>query len=160
MTCPVCLEENRMTKNGHLEISDFNPVPTAPTRRPRPSPLENYGRQMTPATANERPPPPVADVEATDSQKQHADEGKLPMSRLPWGPLKEVVKVLVYGKKKYGSWTGWHGIPNGGERLFESAMRHGIEYALGNRIDPESGLHHLAHMACDVLMVLRFEGFK
>ncbi len=170
---------NGLVPGYSVEFKDARPdlrtVAQKPTAPERPSALENYSKLMATekaalypwelATSDGRRPSKndahvSAEAQHTDDQKQHNDAGKLPMSKLPWGPLKKVMEVLVYGHKKYGSWGGWKGIPNGAERVFDSAMRHAVAYAGGEKTDPESGLPHLAHMATDVLFALWFEGFK
>ncbi len=83
------------------------------------------------------------------------DAGKPPASLLPGQALLEVAKVLDFGAKKYSP-SGWR---SGGQwsRHMNSTMRHLLWYIAGQRLDPETGLSHLAHAACDILFLLDYE---
>ena len=82
------------------------------------------------------------------------DDGKIQLSILPWAPLREVTKVFMFGAKKYGrdnykggmEWT----------RLSDAALRHITDWIDGEDKDPESGLPHLAHAGCCILMLLYY----
>lgn len=82
------------------------------------------------------------------------DQGKLRWDLVP-PEFEEVVKVLTFGAQKYADRNWENGISYG--RLFAATMRHLWEFVKGNRTDPETGLHHLAHAACDVLFLLTYE---
>ena len=46
-------------------------------------------------------------------------------------------------------------------KLLGSCSRHLIKFIQGEDIDPESGLHHLAHLCFDALMLLDYsKNFK
>jgi hypothetical protein len=80
--------------------------------------------------------------------------GKLRWTLLPIIALKEVVKVLEYGAKKYAP-DNWQKVEK--EKYKEALWRHWVAYNEGEKIDPETGLHHLAHLVCDALFILWFE---
>lgn len=80
------------------------------------------------------------------------DSGKLQWSLLPFGPLSDVVKVLMFGAKKYAP-DNWKKVEPP-SRYGDAAMRHLIAYLEGEKIDPESGLPHLAHLVCCALFLL------
>lgn len=67
----------------------------------------------------------------------------------------EVAKVMTYGKKKYSAnnWRG--GIAY--SRLYAAARRHMSAWNGGESTDPETGLSHLAHASCCLMMLLEFE---
>lgn len=71
-------------------------------------------------------------------------------------PLAEaaVVDVLPYGANKYAP-HGWKEVPNLEERYYSAMRRHIHAYHTGQDYDPESGLHHLAHAACNLMFVLQ-----
>lgn len=71
---------------------------------------------------------------------------------LPWDALRQVVQVLEYGAKKYEAHS-WLKLQNGKARYLESAWRHWVALCRGETHDPESGLHHAAHLACNALFV-------
>ena len=80
------------------------------------------------------------------------DQEKIRMDLLPMDALYEVAKVLTFGSKKYGDKNWEQGIALW--RLRGAKMRHDTAYELGESLDPESGLIHKAHEACNVLMEL------
>lgn len=81
-----------------------------------------------------------------------ADAGKARWDLLPFDALDEVALVLEYGSRKYAPRNWEKGMAWG--RLLAAAMRHLAAWALGNETDLESGLPHLSHAACCVLMLL------
>ncbi len=80
------------------------------------------------------------------------DQEKPDFSLLSSVALTEVAKVMTYGKRKYDSHNWRKGLNN--SRLFAAAMRHGFSWLGGEDLDPETGLSHLAHMACCAMMLL------
>ena len=86
----------------------------------------------------------------------HADRGKLRWECLPWPAVEQVVGVLTFGANKYSAWS-WPSTPDARRRYFASAIRHAVAWVKGERLDPESGLPHLAHLACNALFLLSFE---
>ena len=85
------------------------------------------------------------------------DTGKLEFHQLPLEAIEEVVKVLMYGAKKYGSDTNWQNVDNPMSRYWNAAMRHLAAHKKGELDDSETGLSHLAHAAADILFMLWFE---
>lgn len=84
------------------------------------------------------------------------DEGKLKWRLLPWSALSWVVKVLVFGARKYNK-DSWKAVPDALERYREAAFRHAIAYEMGEIFDEESGLPHTAHLACNALFMIFLE---
>jgi len=82
------------------------------------------------------------------------DDGKLPWELLPEDAIEEVVKVLQFGAKKYAPRNWEKGIAFG--RLYGAIRRHGVAWFRGEDNDPETGLSHLAHLACEALFALAF----
>jgi hypothetical protein len=85
------------------------------------------------------------------------DSGKLWPSQLYLelnGPLTEVSQVLTYGAKKY-SRTNWKHVDL--ERYQDAMLRHMQAHFSGEKLDKESGLSHLAHMASNLLIVMWHE---
>lgn len=73
------------------------------------------------------------------------------------GPaLFEVSKVLTFGASKYGA-NNWQGLDEFTNRYYAAILRHLFAYGGGERIDPESGLPHLAHALCGALFLLSSE---
>lgn len=67
--------------------------------------------------------------------------------------LKEVVKIGTFGAKKYTD-NGWEQVPNGYERYSDAMMRHWLDEATGEKLDPQSELMHAAHFAWNALATL------
>src|SRR5690349_12574464 len=66
----------------------------------------------------------------------------------------EVAKVFTYGGKKYDV-GNWHaGDSFDWDRLQSASERHETAFAMGEDLDPESGLHRLAHKICCDMMLL------
>lgn len=72
---------------------------------------------------------------------------------LPWRAVGDVVGVLTYGAKKYAP-DNWQKVEDWRKRYFAAAVRHLTAWFDGQKIDPESGHHHLAHAGCCVLFLL------
>jgi hypothetical protein len=66
------------------------------------------------------------------------------------------VKVLEFGKQKYAK-DNWQKVANSRERYLDATFRHLIAYIEGEKVDKESGLHHLAHATCCLLFILWFD---
>lgn len=84
------------------------------------------------------------------------DDGKDRWDLLPFRPLRECVRVLTYGARKYSE-DSWKRVPDAKARYFSALCRHLFSYRCGEKLDPESGVHHLAHCAINALFVLHFE---
>lgn len=82
------------------------------------------------------------------------DGGKISMSLLTRGlakPLYATATVLTYGAAKYAP-NNWQGVEPG--RYEDALDRHLTSWRAGEDKDPETGIHHLAHAACNVLFLL------
>ncbi len=77
------------------------------------------------------------------------------MELLPHGPLVEVAEVLDFGARKY-SRNGWRDGMDW-SRLLGAAFRHLGACNSGEDKDPETGLSHLAHLACCTLFLLEYQ---
>lgn len=81
------------------------------------------------------------------------DAGKIRASLVLGGfsrALAEVSKVGTFGAAKYTD-NGWRTVPNGFERYSDAQIRHLLQEASGEQVDPESGLLHAAHTAWNAL---------
>jgi len=73
---------------------------------------------------------------------------------LPPRALVEVAKVFGYGAEKYGDWNWSLGKGLPASRVYAAALRHLFAWWSGEDKDQETGVTHLAHAACSVLMLL------
>jgi len=83
------------------------------------------------------------------------DDGKLPLSLLPVESLEEIARVLQFGARKYDR-NNWK---KGGKwsRVVDACFRHLYAWLKGEDEDPETGISHLAHAACNLLFLIYFE---
>ena len=84
------------------------------------------------------------------------DAGKAPWSLLPWDSAAKVVDVLEYGCRKYSARNWEKGME--WSRLHDAMFRHMfLWFQMGEQCDAESGLPHLAHIACCALFLQAYE---
>lgn len=101
--------------------------------------------------------PAYAELISEASATKH-DQEKPDMALLPFVGLEKVADAMTYGKKKYSAHNWRKGL--GYTRLLSATLRHVSAYLRGEDKDPESGISHLAHACCNLLMVLEFETVK
>lgn len=82
------------------------------------------------------------------------DAGKHRYDLLPPDALEYMVDVFTYGARKYEDRNWEKGMKWG--RVFGATMRHLWAFWRGQDIDPESGLHHIAHAAANCLFLLAY----
>ena len=80
------------------------------------------------------------------------DSDKPRMDLLDPDALTEMAKVLGFGAKKYGD-HNWRGGINH-SRLYGAVQRHLNQHWSGETLDDESGLPHLAHAMCGLMMMI------
>ena len=83
------------------------------------------------------------------------DEEKPRYELIPPEAIDGVAQVLTMGARKYGSRNWESGIVYG--RIFSACMRHLWAWWKGEKIDPESGLSHLHHAACNIMMLQTYD---
>ena len=83
---------------------------------------------------------------------EHRDEGKPRLELIDPLLLEQMGHVLAFGAEKYDPWNWTQGIEY--SRLIGSALRHINSFNDGIDRDPESGLPHLAHAACCIMMLM------
>ncbi|QBP32932.1 gp32 [Shigella phage Buco] len=102
---------------------------------------------------------PFTEAVASPQPDLKYDQGKPRMSLLLSGcplALEAVGQVLTFGAQKYEAHS-WQTVDNGRERYESALMRHLLAIGKGEDRDSESGLHHLAHAACNALFILELE---
>lgn len=88
------------------------------------------------------------------SEGKKFDSGKAPMELLSHHALVEIAKVFGHGAEKYGRFNYKNGLEWG--RVIGAAYRHLGAFNAGEDLDAESGLSHLAHLGCCVIMLLDY----
>lgn len=87
------------------------------------------------------------------------DEGKVRPALVLGGfarALWAVSAVGSFGAVKYTE-NGWVEVPNGQARYDDAGMRHWLKDKMGEKVDQDSKLAHLAHEAWNALAVLDLE---
>lgn len=80
------------------------------------------------------------------------DDNKPRMALVPASLGIEVAKVLTYGAKKYKA-NNWRKVQTR-ERYVSALERHLAAYKNGEEVDPESGLLHISHIACNAAFLI------
>lgn len=81
------------------------------------------------------------------------DQEKLRYDLIPPEHFEEVAKIFTLGAKKYGD-NNWQNLEGWDSRYYSALLRHLFAWRSGEKLDPESGEHHLAHAAWNVLALL------
>jgi len=84
------------------------------------------------------------------------DSNKLQWHLLPMGVIKEVVRVLMKGAKKYSP-DNWKVVPNARERYYNAALRHITAWHEGSPYDSQTKISHLAHAMCCLIFLRALE---
>lgn len=92
------------------------------------------------------------DVPAPVAPGRKDDVGKLRWDLLP-SSIVQVVDVITYGAHKYGD-NNWRSLESPRARYGAAMFRHFTAWLWGERCDPESGKHHLAHAATNALFLM------
>ena len=101
-----------------------------------------------------RPKPPrYPDGQRLQSEGKKFDSGKPRWSLLPRGTLRKVIQVLEAGAVKYDV-DNWKIVPDARTRYYDAMNRHIEAWWGGEKQDPETGIHHLAHATCCALFLI------
>lgn len=83
-------------------------------------------------------------------------DGDKPMMNLvPLEAVEGVAAVMTFGAKKYAP-DGWKDVPDARNRYTAAMLRHMTALQKGELIDPDSGLPHQDHIACNALFLSWF----
>lgn len=85
-----------------------------------------------------------------------ADQGKIRPTLVPPSLVLAVAAIREYGCKKYHDPENWRKVEP--QRYRDAMYRHFLAYLSGETHDPESGLPHLWHMACNAAFLIELEG--
>ena len=83
------------------------------------------------------------------------NQDKLRWDLLPLPAIEQVIKVFTHGSKKYKPYNWYRGMEY--SISYASGQRHRASWWLGETLDKESKLHHLAHSITNDLFNLTFE---
>jgi len=82
------------------------------------------------------------------------DQAKNRLDLLPFDSINEIAKILTFGAQKYSD-RNWENGFNWG-RVYAALQRHLNLWFMGEDLDEETNLSHLAHAGCDLLFLLTF----
>ena len=94
--------------------------------------------------------------EESMDQTAKADLGKPRLTLVPRQIIWDIARVREYGNAKYGSPDNWKEVEK--ERYRDAAFRHFMAYLDDPQgVDEESGISHLAHLACNIAFLCEME---
>ncbi len=91
--------------------------------------------------------------EAAGSLKFDGDKPR--MDLFPMSSMYAVSQVLTFGAEKYAA-NGWKSVPDAVNRYTAAMLRHMTAIQDGEEIDPDSGLPHADHVACNAVFLSWF----
>ena len=89
------------------------------------------------------------------NQAVKADAGKMRPTLCPVGLIEAVTAIREYGCEKYHDPDTWKNVEP--QRYRDALYRHWLEYLKGEKVDKESGLPHLWHLACNAAFLIEME---
>ena len=84
------------------------------------------------------------------------DQGKNRLDLIEPEFIEGVGKVLTFGADKYEP-NNWQKVEDAENRYYAAAMRHLMAWRKGEKLDPESGISHLYHVACNIMFLQYFD---
>ena len=107
-------------------------------------------------TRTQNPYTDLSNINSENDQQAKADQGKPHPSLVPVALIEGVMAVREYGNQKYHDPDNWKQVEP--ERYHEAMLRH-ILAAWNDpyKIDPESGLPHIAHVATNIAFLLEMK---
>lgn len=150
--------------SGPEQYRDFHELEfVASPEEPMPNPenmQQRAGYYEEPFPGGDTALAAVVDTTINPEQKDMKyDAGKPRMDLLLSGcpmALEAVANILTFGAKKYAAHS-WQSVERGEERYLAALLRHLTAHAKGEVNDPESGMPHLAHAACNAMFILELE---
>ena len=90
-----------------------------------------------------------------NDQTAKSDAGKPTYTLVPPAILDSIEAVRAYGNRKYSSPDNWRQVEP--QRYWEACLRHArAAWNDYTAKDPESGLLHIEHCACNIAFLLQF----
>lgn len=84
------------------------------------------------------------------------DQGKNRLDLVEPEFIEGIGNTLTFGAEKYKE-NSWQNIEDAENRYYAAAMRHLLAWRKGEKVDSESGLSHLEHVACNIMFLQHFE---
>lgn len=118
---------------------------------------EKFSRILDSVDARE----PLPSRKPLPDQTAKADAGKLQLTLVPRNIIRAVAVVRAYGNAKYpeGGPDNWRQVEK--ERYRDAMFRHLLAYLDDpTAVDPESGIPHLWHLACNCAFLCEMEQYQ
>lgn len=93
-------------------------------------------------------------VQPCGDENKH-DGDKVRLDLVEPSLINAVGRVRTFGVKKYPDEQSWRKVSK--QRYIAATMRHFEAYRSGELLDPESGLPHLWHVACNIMFLIELE---
>ena len=119
---------------------------------------DSYIKQQEEEILREQVQDFIGIVKETTDYHAKQDYGKAKLSLVPRRIIWDVAAIREYGNDKYpdGGPDNWRGVEP--ERYRDAAYRHFLRYLDDPKaVDPESGLPHLWHLACNIAFLCEME---
>lgn len=84
------------------------------------------------------------------------DTGKNRLDLIEPEFIENVGEVLTFGADKYEP-NNWQKVEDPVNRYYAATLRHLLAWRRGEKIDPESGLNHLSHVATNIMFLMHFD---
>ena len=95
-------------------------------------------------------------LQTANSQGRKDDAKKNRLDLIEPEFIEAVGEVLTYGAEKYEP-NSWQKVEDAENRYYAAALRHLMAYRKGEKVDSESGISHLKHVATNIMFLLHFE---
>lgn len=118
---------------------------------PHPAPGHMDAAQPAPAT----PGPLFKGRQVADGGGLRKDDGKNKLDLIPPEWIWALGAVLTQGAEKYAVRNWERGMA--WSKMIGCGLRHVFKFVCGERYDPESGCHHLAHAAWNFLALMTYD---
>ena len=92
------------------------------------------------------------------NQEAKADYGKAKLSLVPTEIIRAIADVREYGNQKYKSPDNWKQVDK--QRFIDALYRHWLAYIDGEKVDKESGIEHIKHVACNLAFIIEMDKQK
>ena len=97
----------------------------------------------------------IGDVTSADrGSGARYNDGKTALELVPLMAMEDCARVFDYGRKKYAEWNWAKG--QSWSAPLGCLLRHVAAWQRGEDNDPESGLPHLGHAMCNLVMLSTF----
>lgn len=100
--------------------------------------------------------PHMSENSEDPDQEAKADRGKLELMLCPREIIRAITRVRMYGTRKYKDPENWRKVQ--AYRYKNAMLRHLMHYLDDeDSVDPESGLPHIEHVACNLAFLIEFK---